>query len=352
MEYKKILFIGLGGAGQRHLRVFYDLLPSTTEFYAFRSKKTTPLLNSDFSVNENKTIQEKYNLTIFDSIEEAFSIYPDLTIISTPTSLHLDPMLNALKINSAIFVEKPWSNDIANFKKFSNSVLLNKTPFHISFQKRFNPKFHEIFLLIKNGQIGKILTATFNVFSNVRVWHPYENWKDLYAVNSKLGGGVLLTEIHEIDLAYWFFGLPKEVFCNGGNMSEEVLDIEDTVNIILIYENFSIHINLCFMHKKQSRNFNIAGSRGDVSWSDSKDELKIEFFNNETESKNDDLVVLNDDMFYNQARKFLGDWDENDTIKSLNAASSSLAIVEAAKKSMNSGKKEKVSNELLINENQ
>ena len=53
MEYKKILFIGLGGAGQRHLRVFYDLLPSTTEFYAFRSKKTTPLLNSDFSVNKN-----------------------------------------------------------------------------------------------------------------------------------------------------------------------------------------------------------------------------------------------------------------------------------------------------------
>ena len=50
MGYKKILFIGLGGAGQRHLRVFYDLLPSKTEFYAFRSKKTTPLLNSDFSV--------------------------------------------------------------------------------------------------------------------------------------------------------------------------------------------------------------------------------------------------------------------------------------------------------------
>ena len=351
MKYKKILFIGLGGAGQRHLRIFYDLLPSTTEFYAFRSKKTTPLLNSDFSVNENKTIKEKYNLTIFDSIDEAFSISPDLTIISTPTSLHLDPMLNALKSKSAIFVEKPWSNDITDFKKFSNSVLLNKIPFHISFQKRFNSKFQEVFLLIKNGEIGKILTATFNVFSNVRVWHPYENWKDLYAVNSKLGGGVLLTEIHEIDLAYWFFGLPKEVFCSGGNTSEEILNIEDTVNIILIYKNFSIQINLCFMHKKQSRSFNIAGSKGDLSWSDSKDELKIEFFNKEKDSKNYDQVVLNDNMFYSQAKKFLIDWDENDTIKSLNSASSSLAIVEAAKKSMKSGKKEKVYTKLLINEN-
>jgi len=350
MNYKKILFIGLGGAGQRHLRIFKDLLPATTKFYAFRSRQTTPLLNSDFSVNRDSTVNEKYSLTIFESIDKAFSISPDLTVISTPTSLHLDPMLKALKTRSAIFVEKPWSNDLTEFKKFRDSVLLNKTPFHISFQKRFNSKFQEIFLLLNNGKIGKILTATFNVFSNVRVWHPYEKWKDLYAVNSGLGGGVLLTEIHEIDLAYWFFGLPKEVFCDGGNMSEEILDIEDTVNIILIYENFSIQINLCFMHKKQSRSFNIAGSKGDILWSDSKDELKIEFFNKEKESKNDKQVVLNDDMFYNQARKFLSDWDENDTIKSLNSASSSLAIVEAAKKSMKSGKKEKVYNELLINE--
>lgn len=352
MNYKKILFIGLGGAGQRHLRIFHDLLPSTTKFYAFRTKQTTPHLNSDFSVNRNSTLTAKYSLTIFDSIDKAYSISPDLTVISTPTSLHLSPMLKALKSKSAIFVEKPWSNDLKDFKNFSDSVLLNKIPFHISFQKRFNSKFQEIFLLINKGKIGKILTATFNVFSNVRVWHPYEKWEDLYAVNSSLGGGVLLTEIHEIDLAFWFFGLPKEVFCSGGNTSGQILDVEDTVNIILIYKNFSIQINLCFMHKKQSRSFHIAGSKGDISWSDSKDELELEFFNDKKETKNYNQIVLNDDMFYEQAKRFLDNWDKNDTIKSLNSASSSLAIVEAAKRSMKSGRKEKVYDQLLINKKQ
>ena len=350
MNYKKVLFIGLGGAGQRHLRILHDLLPATSKFYAFRSKQTTPLLNSDFSVNINTSITEKYNLIIFDSIDEAFSISPDLTVISTPTSLHLDPMFYALKRGSAIFVEKPWSNDLTDFKKFSNSVLLNKKPFHISFQKRFNSKFQETFSLINNGKIGKILTASFNVFSNVRVWHPYEKWKDLYAVNSSLGGGVLLTEIHEIDLAYWFFGLPKEVFCVGSNRSQDQIDVEDTVNIVLIYNEFSIQINLCFMHKKQSRSFHVAGSEGDISWSDSKDELNIKFFNEKEEIKKDNQIVPNDEMFYDQAKKFLDDWDKFDTIKSLNSASSSLAIVEAAKKSIKSGKKEKVYSELIINE--
>ena len=185
----------------------------------------------------------------------------------------------------------------------------------------------------------------------MRVWHPYEKWEDLYAVNLNLGGGVLLTEIHEIDLAFWFFGLPKEVFCSGGNMSSENLNVEDTVNVSLIYENFSIQIILCFMHKKQSRSFHIAGSMGDITWSDSKDELKIEFFNDKKKIRNNEQVVSNDDMFYSQAKKFINDWDINDTITSLNSASSSLAIVETAKKSMDTGKKEKVNPELLIKVN-
>ena len=93
------------------------------------------------------------------------------------------------------------------------------------------------------------------------------------------------------------------------------------------------------MHKKQSRSFHVAGSEGDISWSDSKDELSIKFFNEKEEIKNDNQIIPNDEMFYNQAKKFLDDWDKFDTIKSLNSASSSLAIVEAAKKSIKSGKK-------------
>ena len=44
----RVLFVGLGGAGQRHLRIFRSLLPDI-DFYAFRRNKKTPLLNSDFT---------------------------------------------------------------------------------------------------------------------------------------------------------------------------------------------------------------------------------------------------------------------------------------------------------------
>ena len=60
-KYKKVLFIGLGGAGQRHLRIFQDLLPIETKFLAFRSKSSTPLLKKDFTVNTKSKLKKKYN---------------------------------------------------------------------------------------------------------------------------------------------------------------------------------------------------------------------------------------------------------------------------------------------------
>ena len=45
-----ILFLGLGGAGQRHLRIFSKFLPKAN-LYAWRAKKKTPTLNENFTVH-------------------------------------------------------------------------------------------------------------------------------------------------------------------------------------------------------------------------------------------------------------------------------------------------------------
>lgn len=348
MKIEKILFIGLGGAGQRHLRILKQLLPEDTAFAAFRRFAKTPLLRADFTVDEKHSVADTYHLTVFDNLESAFEDKPDLTVISTPTSCHREPLMLAMQAGSGVIVEKPWAEDLTDFKEFCKGMLEKKLPFLISFQRRYHPLIAKAKQFISAGKIGKPIVATFTVFSDVTTWHGYEDWRTLYAVRKDLGGGVLLTEIHEIDLAYWFFGLPTAVHCTGGNRGPEKLDVEDTVQLTLLYDAFSVQITLCFMHKKRMRHFHIAGTEGALSWNEENNKLILSSFKEASEEFTAPSFT-NDSMFIAQAEHFLSGWDMKDSAASLLSAGASLAIVEAARNSMQSGKVENIDQSILSN---
>ncbi|MCU0641445.1 MAG: Gfo/Idh/MocA family oxidoreductase [Candidatus Margulisbacteria bacterium] len=341
MSFKKILFIGLGGAGQRHLRIFRQLLPASTLFSAYRHTGKTPLLNANFTVDDINTIEKNYNLQMFDSLKSAFAARPDLTVVSTPTAHHREPMMLAMEAGSGVLVEKPWAENLEGFSEFQAGILAKQLPFQISFQRRFHPQIARACSAVKTGLIGRPMAATFTVYSHVPSWHSYENWRDLYAVRPEQGGGVLLTEIHEIDLVNWFFGLPEAVFCSGGNRGAERLAVEDTVQMTLLYGGFSVQVTLCFMHKKTSRGFHIAGTDGDIVWDGEENRLAVApFAAGSQEYVQVDPDFKNDDMFMAQAMRFLSDWTLENTKNALAAAEGALAIVDAARRSLKSGNPE------------
>ena len=65
---KKALFLGLGGAGQRHLRCIKKVFQDTS-CYTYRFKNKSPLLNPDFTVDNLSTVNEKYSLNLLDDYE-------------------------------------------------------------------------------------------------------------------------------------------------------------------------------------------------------------------------------------------------------------------------------------------
>ncbi len=342
MSYAKVLFIGLGGAGQRHMRILRQLLPTDTQFIAFRRYGRTPLLNPDFTVDSSRALEEAFDLSLFPSLESAFADGPDLTVVATPTSAHRKAMTLALEAGSGIIVEKPWAESLEGFDSFRDAITGKCLPFQISFQRRFHPLIAKARDLVVGGHIGKPVSASFSVYSYVPAWHPYEDWRSLYAVRKELGGGVLLTECHEIDLAYWYFGLPDAVFCTGGNRAAVELDVEDTAQMTLLYADFSVQINLCFLHAKPSRHFHIAGTKGCITCSDNWNKLTFNAFDAPRTEQVSVPNVGNDSMFVAQARAFLHDWSATDTQNALAAAGGSLAIIDAARCSMASRRAEHV----------
>ena len=121
--FKRILFIGLGGAGQRHLRLFKKNVGRETELIAFRKTSKTPVLNADFTVNQIDSLEELYGVKIFESLEKAISSKPDLAVISTPSSFHMDYAIQCAEKGINIFIEKPLAHNLDNFKKLEDLIL-------------------------------------------------------------------------------------------------------------------------------------------------------------------------------------------------------------------------------------
>ena len=90
----------------------------------------------------------------------------------------------------------------------------------------------------------------------------------MYASRSELGGGVILSQIHEMDYIYWLFGLPRRVFALGGHLSSLDIDVEDTASILMecIVDGrpIPVHVHQDYVQRPPSRTCQVIGDAGKI----------------------------------------------------------------------------------------
>jgi predicted dehydrogenase len=268
-----ILIIGLGSIGQRHLRNLKKIEPKS-KFYAIRSQRNeaTPLLNN-FNEVIKGNIKKKYSLCYFNSL---FEIYKkkfkiDCAFVCTPSSLHVAQAIDLLKYNIPFFIEKPLGSSSRRLKELERLFKKKNIITMMGFQLRFNPLIKYLEKIIKKKSvIGKLLTAHIHHGENIKDFHPYENYRISYAANKKLGGGVILTQIHEIDYFLHLFDKYKIKYSSyiSSKISDLNLDVEDVFssNFILkkAKDKILCSLSLNFFEKPKKRKFYLIGKEGSL----------------------------------------------------------------------------------------
>ena len=308
---KKVLFLGLGGAGQRHLRILNVLIPNC-EFLSYRHTEKTPLLNNKFEIDKNYKINEKYPLKIFRSIQEAFDQKPDLAIISTPTSTHLNLVLKCLDRGINVLVEKPCITCSDDFKKLIKGLDSVKIGFHVGFQRQFHPHLERLKSDILKKSIGRIINFKVNVSSFMPSWHSYEDYRNLYAAKEELGGGVVLTEIHELYFLLDIFGMPLKI--TGFQKKDFSFDLEvpHSALIQLHYAEFIVELNLSFISKKTERKIIVNGDMGWIECDIDNSVYKINDISGNFEEDNKHLSP--EDLFIFQLKNVLSKFNLTDNL--------------------------------------
>ena len=91
-----------------------------------------------------------------------------------------------------------------------------------------------------------------------------------------MGGGAILTCIHELDYVYWIFGKPIEIFSFTGKFSDLGISADDLSTVLMKFKNKCIaEIHLDYFQRPSFRSCKIMGTKGTVYWNSEINSVRV-----------------------------------------------------------------------------
>lgn len=243
----EILIIGLGSIANKHIYAINSVL-SNSNIFALRSGKKSTII---------KGIQNIY------SLEELIN-KPDFAIISTPTNLHANFIIELSKRNIPMMIEKPSLHTLEDADLILSLIKQNKSFTYVAFNLRFHPCIQFLKKYLEANKI-RINEVTVYCGSYLPDWRPNVNFKNIYSANLNMGGGVHLDLIHELDFTTWLFGKPLSYKAFKSNQSSLNIDAPDYSHYLLYYPNYCATITLNYFRRDTKRTIEIVHEDSTIS---------------------------------------------------------------------------------------
>jgi predicted dehydrogenase len=253
----RILIVGYGSIGKRHLRIARQFFP-----------------DADIRVLRHKSTEEVVNLSngCMYSIEDAVTFSPQMAVIANPAPFHLNVAQALAHIGVHLLIEKPISNNTANVAQLLQTCKYQDTVLLTGYNLRYLPSLQRFRAILMEGLIGKVISVRCEVGQYLPGWRRDADYRESVSARSELGGGALLELSHEIDYLRWLFGEVDWVRGTISRQSDLELDVEDTAHLILGFVPFNkgnqltCSLTLDFIRHDTTRVCTAIGSKGSLRW--------------------------------------------------------------------------------------
>ncbi len=259
----RVLIAGLGAIGQRHARNLRALCGSSLELTTFRTRGRRHVVTESLELDDTRDAEQSLGISAsYTDLDAALATKPTAVFVCTPSSQHLDIALRAAAAGCHLFVEKPVSHSMDGVTRLMMEVRRHSLVAVVGSQWRYHPCVLRLRELLAAGSLGALRSASVDYAEYLPDWHPYEDYRESYAARAALGGGVVLTQIHDYDLAWWLFGPVTQVSATGGHLSALEIDVEDTVEASLAARLCPVTVRQCFAARPPHRTITVHGTRG------------------------------------------------------------------------------------------
>lgn len=198
--------IGAGRIGQVHARAV-----------AAHPQAELALVCDPFEDNA-RTLAGAYGVPYVLDAAEVFTSDVDAVVIGSPTGLHVEHILGAVRAGKRVLCEKPVALDLAEAERCRDELGAEADRVMLGFNRRFDPTFADIHARVAEGEIGEL--QQFTVISRDPAAPPAG-----YVGGS--GGIFRDMTIHDFDMVRHFLGDIVEVSAFGTNTIPEIAEAGD-----------------------------------------------------------------------------------------------------------------------------
>lgn len=249
----KILIVGLGSIGRRHLK---NLAALGVRQLAAVTQGRCPLPSEDLPI-----------FLPLENLEQGLNWGADAVFVCNPTAHHLETAMAAASAGCHLFLEKPVSHKLDGLAALNDLVAQQNLCVQVGFQFRYHVVLQQIQALVTNGYLGRIISAHAHWGEFLPGWHPWEDYRQSYSAREDLGGGVVLTLCHPFDYLRWMLGEITSVQAIGGHLSQLETNTEDTALVSLRFENGAIgSVYLDYISQPAKHSLQIIGEKGRIEW--------------------------------------------------------------------------------------
>jgi predicted dehydrogenase len=253
----RLLIVGHGSIGKRHLRIARELLP-----------------NADIRVLRHQKCEAipPHANGCMSSLRDALIFAPQAAVIATPSTFHTQMAQPLADAGVHLLVEKPLAACLDGVRRLVSSCEAHGNVLMTAYNLRFFPSLQVYREKVRSGFIGKVFSVRCEIGQYLPSWRPDSDYRGGVSASRALGGGALLELSHEIDYLRWIFGEVAWVKASLSRQSNLDIDVDDTAHLILGFvpdmkgRNLIANLNMDLVRHDATRQCVAIGEHGSLRW--------------------------------------------------------------------------------------
>lgn len=249
---KRVLIIGSGGIGRRHLRGYAETGRANlaiVEPHAERRAEAEALFALDASYADLGEV----DLAAFD-----------LAVICAPAHLHVPLMEACAAAQLPFMVEKPLAVTMEGVDAALDAVSKAGILARVGYIRRIAPEVLAVRQHIRDGKVGELRLAYVNSSQEFPKYRP--DFQRTYYARPEMGGGAILDAAsHTFDMLIWLLGRPVAVGAMYDRLVLEGTETEDTCLVNIRFEGGAMaNVTINQFQKPNINQCTFIGTKGNL----------------------------------------------------------------------------------------